>query len=144
MLIENKKINENLLYKELSYRLVGCFYDVYNELGPAHKEQIYHEALIVAFGEENIGYESRKRISIKYKGKHVGIYEPDFVIEEKIIIELKSVLNMPKVFENQLYYYLKGSAYKLGYIINFGNEHIDIRRRIFEDARLKQSSRSRS
>ena len=65
----------------------------------------------------------------------MGIYEPDFVIDEKVIIEIKSVLNMPKVFENQLYYYLRGSNYKLGYLVNFGNEHLDIRRRVYDEAR---------
>ena len=71
-----------------------------------------------------------------FKGKKVGIYEPDFVVDNKIIIEIKSVLNMPKVFENQLYYYLKGTSYKVGYLVNFGNEHIDIRRRIYDKVRI--------
>lgn len=126
---------KDLLYKELSYKVVGCCYEVYNELGPAHKEQVYQEALKLAFEDKDIGYEDKKRLKIKFKGKAVGIYEPDFVIEDKIIIEIKSVLNMPKVFENQLYYYLRGSNYKLGYLINFGNENIDIRRRVYDSAR---------
>ena len=61
--------------------------------------------------------------------------------DEKIIIEIKSVLNMPKAFENQLYYYLRGSNYKLGYLVNFGNEHIDIRRRIYEKGRINDQIR---
>src|SRR3989339_866296 len=132
-IVANKQdMNEDkLLYKELSYRLVGCFYDVYNTLGPAHKEQVYQEALKVAFDIKNIAYEDKKRIKIRFMGKVVGIYEPDFVIDKKIIVEIKSVLNMPKVFENQLYYYLKGSIYKVGFLVNFGNEHLDIRRRVY-------------
>lgn len=126
---------EKILYKELSYKIVGCIYEVFNELGPAHKEQVYQEALKIAFEEKNIPYETEKRIRLKFKGKPVGVYEPDFVIEGKIVIEIKSVLNMPKVFENQLYYYLRGSSYKLGYLVNFGNEHLDIRRRVYDSAR---------
>ena len=128
--------DDKFLYRDLSYKIVGCFYDVYNELGPAHKEQVYHESLIVLFEEQRLGFDSKKRIAIKFKGKNVGIYEPDLVVEDKIIIEIKSVLNMPKVFENQLYYYLKGSNYKVGYLVNFGNEHIDIRRRVYDEARV--------
>ena len=127
--------DDKFLYKELSYKLVGCFYDAYNELGPAHKEQIYHEALEILFKEKDVRFESKKRIPIKFKGKSIGVYEPDFVIENKIIIEIKSVLSMPKVFESQLYYYLRGSSYKIGYLVNFGNEHIDIRRRVYDEAR---------
>lgn len=133
-------LNEKFLYKDLSYKIIGCFYEVYNGLGPAHKEQIYHEALKVMFIEKNIEFKENKRIKIIFKGKEIGIYEPDFVIENKIIIEIKSVLNMPRVFEKQLYYYLRGTDYKVGYLVNFGNEKIDIRRRVYESARNTKSA----
>jgi len=120
-----------LLYKELSYKIVGCFYSVYNTLGPGHKEDVYQKALKIEFDEQKIKYVSKKRLKIEYKNKQVGIYEPDFIVEDKIVIELKSVLHMPKVHEQQLYHYLKGSEYKLGYIVNVGSEKIDIRRRVF-------------
>jgi len=121
---------EKILYKELSYRLVGCFYKVYNSLGPGHKEDIYHKALKIEFDKQGIKYTSKKRLKIEYEGREVGIYEPDFIIEDKVIIEIKSVLNMPKVYELQIYYYLKAATYRLGYIVNFGSDKIDIRRRI--------------
>lgn len=121
---------ERILYKELSYKLVGCFYNVYNKLGPGHKEEIYHKALKIEFDKQKIRYESKKKIKIEYEDKDVGTYEPDFVVEDKIILEIKSVLCVPKVYELQLYYYLKGSNYRLGYMINFGADKIDIRRRI--------------
>ena len=124
-------MTKQILYKELSYGVVGCFYKVYNTLGPGHKEEVYHRALKIEFDSQRIKYNSKKRLRIEYKGKEVGLYEPDFIIEGKIIIELKSVLHMPNVYEKQLYHYLKGSHYRLGYIINFGSEKIDIRRRIF-------------
>lgn len=133
--------DKNFLYKDLSYKLVGCFYDVYNELGPAHKEQVYHEALKIVFDEKEIKYKDKPRLKIQFRAKNIGIYEPDFIVENKIIIEIKSLLNMPKVFEKQLYYYLRGTEYKIGYLINFGNERIDIRRRVYESARAKANLR---
>ena len=133
-------LNDRFLYKDLSYRIIGCFYEAYNELGPAHKEQIYQEALKVAFTEKKIEYKEDKRLKIKFKGKEIGIYEPDFIVEDKIIIEIKSVLNMPKVFERQLHYYLRGTNYKVGYLVNFGNEKIDIRRRVYETVRKSVSA----
>jgi len=129
--------DKNFLYKELSYKIVGCFYDVYNELGPAHKEQVYHEALGISFNEAGIRYKDKPRLAVLFRGKNVGIYEPDYIVDEKIVVEIKSLLNLPRVFEKQLYYYLRGTEYKVGYLVNFGNEHIDIRRRVYESARLK-------
>lgn len=122
--------DEKVLYKDLSYKLVGCFYEVYNKLGPGHKEDIYHKALVKEFKLQDIPYEIKKRLKIDYKGELVGIYEPDFIIDGKIIIELKSVLLMPKVYEKQLFYYLKGANYRLGYLVNFGSDKINIQRRI--------------
>jgi len=120
-----------ILYKELSYKLVGCFYKVYNTLGPGHKEEIYHKSLEIESTKQNIRYASKPKLKIEYDSKKVGTYEPDFIVEDKILVEIKSVLFMPKVFEQKLYHYLKGSKYKLGYIINFGSDKIDIRRRVF-------------
>jgi len=68
--------------------------------------------------------------SIEYEGEKVGIYEPDFIIDNKIIVEIKSVLAMPKVFEKQLYYHLKGGMFWLGYLVNFGSDKLDAHRRI--------------
>ncbi len=125
-----------LLYKDLAYKMVGCFYEVYNTLGPAHKEQIYHKAISLEFNANDIQFTDKKRLKVKYKDTEIGIYEPDFIIDDKIILEIKSVLNMPNVFEKQLYYYLKGTSYKLGYLVNFGSDKLDIRRRIYDVARL--------
>src|SRR3989338_9389258 len=122
MVADNK-----FLYKELSYKLVGCFYDVYNELGPAHKEQFYHEALKIIFEEKELEFKSEVRLKMQFRGKNIGVYIPDFIIEDSIIVEIKSLLNLPKVIEKQLYYYLRGTKYKVGYLVNFGNDKIDIR-----------------
>ena len=128
--ITTNKMTEKILYKDLSYKLVGCLYKVYNTLGPGHKENIYHKALKIEFDKQGIKYISKKRLKIEYEEKEVGVYEPDFIIDDKIIVEIKSVLHIPKVYELQLYYYLKGSSYRLGYLVNFGSERINVIRRI--------------
>lgn len=124
-----------MLYEKLTYEIRGAFYEVYNTLGPGFKEEIYHRALAKEFNLRNISFIDKKRLVITYKNEKVGIYEPDFIVEEKVLIELKSVLAMPKIFETQLYYYLRGSEYKLGFLVNFGAEKLDIRRRVYEIAR---------
>lgn len=129
-----------ILYKDLSYKLVGCFYEVYNKLGPGHKEQVYHNVLKKEFDLKSIKYNVNKKIKLLYKEQDVGVYVPDFIIDDKIIVEVKSVLIMPNVFEKQLYYYLAGTEYRLGYIVNFGSEKIDIRRRVYDLKRVKDST----
>lgn len=129
-----------MLYEELTYKIRGAFYEVYNTLGPGFKEEIYHRALAKEFKLREISFVEKKHLTIIYKNEKVGIYEPDFIVDEKVLIEIKSLLVMPRVFETQLYYYLKGTDYKLGFLVNFGTEKLDIRRRIYERARNPRSS----
>ena len=122
-----------LLFKEISYKLRGCFFNVYNELGSGYKEQIYQEALAVEMKENNLKFLKEKEIPVYYKGKKVGKYRPDFIVERKIIVEIKAVEKMNLEYEKQLINYLKGSEFKLGFLVNFGGKSIDIRRRVFQD-----------
>lgn len=120
-----------LEHEELTYKIRGAIFEVYNMLGPGFKEGIYHNSLREEFEKRKIKYNEKKKIRITYKGKEVGIYEPDFIIDDKIIIEIKAVDIMPKFFEKQLYSYLKATRYKIGILVNFGSDNLDIRRRIY-------------
>lgn len=126
-----KKKVQDFLYEDLSYKIRGCAFRIYNTLGFGHKENIYQEALASEFEKTGINFKREKVLPILYDGKKVGIYKPDFLVEDKIIIEIKAVPFMPKNYETQLTYYLKGTDYKLGFLINFGNQKLDIRRRIW-------------
>lgn len=120
-----------LEYEKISYQIRGLIFEVYNTLGPGFKETIYHNALTEEFKKRGLPFEDKKKIRIEYKGKVVGVYEPDFIVEDKIIIEIKSVENMPKIFEKQLYSYLKSAHYKVGLLVNFGADKLEIIRRIY-------------
>jgi len=126
-----KKIYADLLYADLTYKIRGCVFNVYNELGYGHKEQVYQKALQKEFEDINIPYKREKGISVKYKNLLVGNYRPDFVIDDRILIELKAVEFMPKTFETQLIHYLKSTDYKLGLLINFGSQRLQIRRLVW-------------
>lgn len=126
-----------MLYEELTYKIRGVFYEVYNTLGPGFKEEIYHRALAKELRLRKIPFIEKRQLTITYKNEKVGIYEPDFIVDEKVLIEIKSLLAMPKVFETQLHYYLKGTDYKLGFLVNFGAEKLDIRRRVYDTARIR-------
>ena len=126
----NKKKVSDFLYEDLSYKIRGCIFRAYNILGFGHKEVVYQKALAIELEKAGISFEREKLLPIFYNNKKVGTYKPDFIIERKIIIELKAVDVMPKIYEKQLVNYLKGTNYKLGFLVNFGSSKIDIRRRI--------------
>ncbi|MDP3093722.1 MAG: GxxExxY protein [bacterium] len=126
-----KKKVSDFVYEELSYKIRGCAFEVYNTLGFGHKEKVYQKALCLEFERAKIRYEQEKALPIIYDDKKIGIYRPDFVINDEILIEIKAVPVMPKSHETQLTYYLKGTSYRLGFLINFGAPKIEIRRRVW-------------
>jgi len=128
----------DLLYKDLAYKIRGVLFEVYKRLGSGFKEIVYQNAIEEEFKKQKIKSEKERSLKIKYKGKLVGFYKADFIIEDKIILEIKAVPEMPKYFEAQLFNYLKATNYKLGLLVNFGCDGgVDIRRRIYDLARKK-------
>lgn len=128
------------LYKELTYKIRGAFYEIYNTLGPGFKEIVYQKAFAKELKIRGLNFEQEKSIPIIYKEEKIGIYKPDFVVENKIIIEIKSVAHLTKIDEIQLYYYLKGTNFQLGFLVNFGEEKLKIIRRIYQSARIKNAN----
>jgi len=119
------------LYKELTYKIRGAIYEVYNTLGPGFKESVYHRALAKEFTLRKIPFGEKKRLPILFKGEEVGIYEPDFMVDKRVLIEIKAVPKMPKLYETQLFYYLRGTEYKLGFLVNFGGSKLEWRRELY-------------
>jgi GxxExxY protein len=134
----NKK-HVNLLYKELSYQIRGAAIEVKKNYGPGHKEVLYQRAFAEELNLRKMNYEREKPIKIyspKTK-KVIGFYQPDFIIENKIIIELKALEQMPQKIIDQLYSYLRNSPYELGFLVNFGASGVDIKRVIYTNDRKK-------
>ncbi len=138
----NRRINTDktqndaeFLYGDLTYKIRGILFDVRKKLGLGHKEQIYHNALEIEFEKAGMKFESKKNISIMYEGKSIGTYQPDFVIDDKVLIELKALPEIAKPQIEQLWSYLKGCDYKLALLVNFGSKELDIKRVIYDSAR---------
>ena len=128
-----------MLYKELSYEIHGVAIEVKKNYGPGHKEVLYQRAFAEELGLRGINYEREKPIKIhspKTK-KVIGSYQPDFIVEDKIIIELKALEQMPHKMIDQLYSYLRNSEYELGFLINFKSGGVDIKRVIYTNDRKK-------
>lgn len=128
---KHKRIHTDLLYADLTYKVRGAVFSVFNELGNGHKEQVYQRALEREFEELKIPYKKEVSLKVSYKGEAVGNYRPDFVIDDKIVVEIKAVEFMPKIFETQLVHYLKTTGFSLGLLVNFGSNRLYIKRLIW-------------
>lgn len=127
----------NLLEPELSYKIQGAIYNVANKYGKGLKEIIYQKALAEEFTKLGLKFEQQKRITIYSldTGKPLGVYIPDFLIEDKVILEIKSSEFTTKNNVNQQHSYLRASIYEIAYLVNFGTPKLDIRRSIYTNDR---------
>jgi GxxExxY protein len=119
------------IYKDLTYRIIGAIYAVHKELWSVHKEVIYHRALALELSDNNISFSDEKAIDVTYKGEKIGVYKPDFIIDDKVILEIKVMPMLAKAAQNQAYYYAKGTKYKLVLLANFGTTKVGIKRLIY-------------
>lgn len=129
--------DKNFFYKDLSYKLIGCFFDIRKNYGPGQKEIIYGNLIKEWLLKNKINFEREKTINIHSieTGKSVGVYKPDFIIDEKILLEIKSSNFISKHNEKQLYFYLRNSRYEIGYLINFSTPQLYIKRMIYTNDR---------
>ena len=118
-----------LLSKDLTDRILKAAYMVHNELGCGFLEKVYQEALAIQMTEMNIPFEREKHLKIFYHGKCLQCdYIADFVVDDKVILELKAVTEMDNVFKAQTINYLKITGYKVGFLMNFGQEEFQFKR----------------
>ena len=118
-----------LLYKELTDKIIRAAYTVHNELGCGFLEKVYQEALAIQMTEMNIPFEREKHLNVFYHGKCLQCdYIADFVVDDKVILELKAVTEMDNVFKAQTINYLKITGYKVGFLMNFGQEEFQFKR----------------
>ena len=119
-----------LLYQDLSYQIMAAVFEVYNTLGYGFLEKVYERALLRELKERNIPVEAQKELNVFYKGDCVGRYYADLIVREEVLLELKSVENLNKIYQAQVLNYLKASGLKLGLLVNFGKEKVDCKRLI--------------
>lgn len=124
-----KKLRRNdLIYPNLSYKIVGCAFDVYNTLGYGHHEKYYQRALAEAFSNQGLKFKEQVNFPLKYQGKIIGKNFVDFLVENKIIVEIKKGEKFSKVHIDQIKEYLKTSGIKLAILINFAKQGVIFKR----------------
>lgn len=126
---------KEFLYQDLTYKIRGAVFSVKKQLGLGHKENVYQKALEEEFKRLNLNFKKEKSIEILYGEKEIGFYRPDFIVEDKIILEIKSLPFAGKFEKRQVWQYLKGSSYKLALLVNFAKNDISIKRIVYDTAR---------
>ncbi len=110
---------------EITYEIRGAIYDVYKALGPGLLESVYEEALCFELEQRGLKVERQKQVPIVYKGNLLATeLRLDVLVEDKVIVELKSVEEMKKVFAKQLLTYLRLMDKKVGLLVNFNTDNI--------------------
>jgi GxxExxY protein len=118
-------------YRELTGRILSCFYDVYNELGFGFLEKVYERAMLIEMRKRGMKCEAQQPVSAFYSGEKVGEYFADIIVENKVIVELKAVSHIVVEHEYQLINYLKASEIEVGLLLNFGLKP-KFKRKIFD------------
>ena len=114
--------SDRFKYKEITDIILRSFYEIYNELGDGFLESVYENALYIVLTGYGLCVERQKDISVFFRGKVIGDFKADLIVNEKIIIELKAVWTLAPAHEAQLINYLKATNIEVGLLLNFGRK----------------------
>ncbi len=118
----------DLVYPELSYKILGVLFDVWTEIGEGHKEAFYQKAVAEGLRIKDLEYKEQLPAKVLYKDKPIGIYYFDFLVEDKIVLELKVREFFSKKDIVQVYAYLKSKNLKLGLLVHFTKNGVKFKR----------------
>lgn len=113
-------MNADLKHKELTEKIIGVFYEVYNELGHGFLESVYQKSLILALTQAGLIVHSPVDIPVWFRGHQVGNFEGDVVVERCVLLELKAVRALDSSHQAQLLNYLRATRIEVGLLLNFG------------------------
>ena len=117
---------------DITYSINGAVFEVNKILGPGFLEKVYENALLIELKNRGLKTESQVPITVLYKDNVVGEYLADLLVEDKVVVELKTVENLDKNHEAQLLNYLKATGLHVGLLVNFKNKKADIKRMVLD------------
>ena len=115
--------------EELTHKIIGCAYAVFNKLGFGFLESVYQKAMIIELEKSDLSVEAEKPIKVFYDNQIVGDFYVDLYINKAVVVELKSVQNLSKEHEVQLVNYLNALEKEIGLLINFGPSSVELKRK---------------
>jgi GxxExxY protein len=116
----------------LSRRVIGCAFEVSNKLGAGFLEVVYENALCVELTEQRLQFERQKSLVVTYKGRMVGSYVADIVVEGTLLLELKALSQLTSDHDAQVLNYLRATGLTVGLLLNFGTARLGIRRLVWQ------------
>ena len=122
------QIEKDILYKDLSYKIVGLAMQVHTELGFGFLERVYENSLMVLLEENNIHAQQQVPVQVSFHGRLVGEYIADVVVENSIILELKAQDRIAEIHKAQTLNYLKATSFRLAILLNFGKSRLEYHR----------------
>lgn len=138
-----KKMEDSLKHRDLTDKIIGTFYEVYNELGFGFLESVYEEAMIIALSAKGLKIKQQLPIPVWFRGKKIGNFEADLIIECAVILELKAVKSLDDAHKAQLLNYLRATEIEVGLLLNFG-QHPEFKRLAFDNQRKKHQLNNKS
>ena len=126
--IRTIKEEKELPYSELTGKILGCCFEVMKELGPGFLERVYKNALLMAMRQEELKVEVERSYNVIFRGKIIGRYLADLVVNDTVIVELKCCENLIGEHQAQLFNYLKVSGLPVGLLVNFRHRKLDWKR----------------
>jgi GxxExxY protein len=129
-------VDGKLKFETLTEKIIGTFYDVYNELGHGFLETVYREAMMVALTEASLKIRREVPIPVWFRQKIVGQYRADLLVEETVLLELKAARTLESSHEAQLLHYLRATEIEVGLLLNFGVK-AQFRRLLFDNDRKR-------
>lgn len=129
----NTMINEGIIKyeypeSELTGKIIGCAMEVHRILGNGFQEVIYQRALAIEMTQQGLEFSREHEMNIYYKNEYVGTRRVDFFVEEKIMVEIKAVIQMEDVHLAQAINYLEAYGMEIGLLINFGSRSLQFKR----------------
>ena len=121
-------MEDRILHKDLSYKIVGLSMQAHRELGPGFLEKVYEDALMVLFEENGVSAQAQLPIQVHFHGRIVGGYIADILVENSIILELKAQDRILQLHKAQTLNYLRATPYRLAMLINFGKSSLEYER----------------
>lgn len=114
--------NQDVIFEDVTCQVIGCAIEVHRHLGPGLLEQGYLRAMCIELEHRGISFCNEVRIPALYKGRQIGIYRIDLIVEEAVVVEIKAVERFVPVFEAQLLTYLRVTRHRVGLLMNFNSK----------------------
>jgi GxxExxY protein len=122
------RLDGGLKYERITESVIGCAFEVINELGAGFLESVYEKALLLALQGKGLSAISQHPVKVLFRGQCIGDFYADIIVEEKVIIELKAVKAIAPEHQAQIINYLNATGIEVGLLINFGNPKLEYKR----------------